>query len=257
MEFLVFHFVPIVPSLGTTKKSLAPPPSLLPIRYLYTVKIVHIFLHVGYQPWAHPCYWLLISETVHITKLLLLESYFMAVITKNCGSRVTFCRSFLLGFFPWNSQVIWISFVIFNTKCMRGDKIISYWEWKSEVCLSYLLQNVFICQISFASEILKMKDFGNVLIITFYSTKKKSIQLIIHFKDYYSIRWNQVTFTTAENPQKWWDKWRLQWPKQSPKQLFWGLPSYANDTICYAGVMRKMQERYLGDTRVSFLSILR
>lgn len=147
MEFPLFHFVPIVcyPFISITQKSLAPPPSLLPIRYLHTVKIVHVFLHVGYQPSVHPCYWLLISATVHTTKLLLLESYFMAVV-KNCGS--SFVGHFCWFLFPWNFQVVWVSFIIFNTK--RGDKIIiSYWEWKPEVCLLYLLQNVFISQINF------------------------------------------------------------------------------------------------------------
>lgn len=43
--------------------------------FIHTVKIVHVF-HVGYQPWAHLYYWLIILATVHIPKIIIARKLF-------------------------------------------------------------------------------------------------------------------------------------------------------------------------------------
>lgn len=160
----------------------------------------------------------------------------MAVITKTCGSRVTFCRPFLLGFPPSLKVSQHTNFIVFfNVKCMREKSYYSLLRLKAySLPLTFTAKRAhllnFIC-------FMKWKIWGISKIIINYEIllyKKKNLfsQKFTLRINYSSTWWNQLTFTMAENPQKWLDKWRLQWPKQSPNQLFWGLPSYAGDTIC-------------------------
>lgn len=78
MEFPVFQFMPIAfyPFIGHHRDKPGFFFTASHQIFIDTVKTVHVFLHVGYQPWAHLCYWLLILATVHITKTIIASKLF-------------------------------------------------------------------------------------------------------------------------------------------------------------------------------------